>query len=153
MKNKFFSLFLFFLFFLFLSNCGYKPLYSTENLNFKIGNIEKDNTSLNNKFAKSINALGGKESDKKINIKIESDKKLKIKSKDSKGNALVFELEIFLKFMTINTDNEREKLFSRKITYNNSDDKFNLKQYENELEDILITKIVEDLINHLSSIQ
>ena len=149
MKNKFF---LFFLFFLFSSNCGYKPIYSTENLNFKIGNIEKNNTSLNNKFAKSINALESKGSDKKINIKIESDKKLKIKSKDSKGDALVFELEIFLKFVTINTDNEHEKLFSRKITYNNSDDKFKLKQYENELEDILITKIVEDLINYLSNL-
>ena len=150
MRNKFFLLFLLFLF---LSNCGYKPIYSTKNLSFTIENIEKSNTSLNNKFEKSIIALKNKDNDKKIDIVIESDKKIKIKSKDSKGNALVFELEIFLKFVTINADNEREKLFSRKISYNNSDDKFNLKQYENELEDILITKIVEDLINHLSSIQ
>ena len=149
MKNKFF---LFFLLFLFLSNCGYKPIYSTENLNFTIENIEKSNTSLNNKFEKSINALKKKESDKKINIKIESEKKIKIKSKDTKGNALVFEIEIYLKFASPNIDSQREKLFSRKITYNNSDDKFKLKKYEDELEDILITKIVEDLINYLSSI-
>ena len=149
MKNKFF---LFFLLFLFLSNCGYKPIYSTKNLNFTIENIEKSNTSLNNKFEKSINALKKKESDKKINIKIESEKKIKIKSKDTKGNALVFEIEIYLKFASPNIDSQREKLFSRKITYNNSDDKFKLKKYEDELEDILITKIVEDLINYLSSI-
>ena len=149
MKNKFF---LFFLLFLFLSNCGYKPIYSTKNLNFTIENIEKNNTSLNNKFEKSINALKKRESDKKINIKIESEKKIKIKSKDTKGNALVFEIEIYLKFASPNLDNKREKLFSRKITYNNSDDKFKLKKYEDELEDILITKIVEDLINYLSSI-
>ena len=150
MKKK---IFLFFLFFLFLSNCGYKTIYSTENLNFTIGNIERNNTSLNNRFAKSINALKNEENDKKINIKIESEKEIKIKSKDSKGNALVFELKIFLKFVTLNIDSKDEKLFSRKITYNNSDDKFKLKQYENELEDILITKIVEDLINYLSNIQ
>ena len=149
MKNKFF---LFFLLFLFLSNCGYKPIYSTKNLNFTIENIEKSNTSLNNKFEKSINALKKRESDKKINIKIESEKKIKIKSKDTKGNALVFEIEIYLKFASPNIDSQREKLFSRKITYNNSDDKFKLKKYEDELEDILITKIVEDLINYLSSI-
>jgi len=149
MKNKFF---LFFLLFLFLSNCGYKPIYSTKNLNFTIENIEKSNTSLNNKFEKSINALKKRESDKKINIKIESEKKIKIKSKDTKGNALVFEIEIYLKFASTNIDSQREKLFSRKITYNNSDDKFKLKKYEDELEDILITKIVEDLINYLSSI-
>ena len=150
MINKFFSLFLLFLF---LSNCGYKPIYSTKNLNFTIKNIEKSNTSLNNKFGKSINALKNKESDKKIDIKIESEKEIKIKSKDSKGNALVFELQIFLKFETLNIDSENKKFFSRKITYNNSDDKFKLKQYENELEDILITKIVEDLINYLSNIK
>ena len=150
MTNRFF---LFLLFLLFLSNCGYKTIYSTQNMNFIIGNIEKSNTSLNNKFAKSINALKNKGNDKKINIKIESDKEIKIKSKDSKGNALVFELEILLKFETLNIDSEHKKMFSRKITYNNSDDKFKLKQYENELEDILITKIVEDLINFLSNIK
>ena len=149
MRNRFF---LFFLLFLFLSNCGYNPIYSTKNLNFAIGNIEKNNTSLNNKFAKSINSLKNEENGKKIDIKIESDKKIKIKSKDSKGNALVFELEIYLKFTTFNIDNETEKLLLRKITFNNSDDKFKLKQYENELEDILITEIVEDLINYLSNI-
>ena len=149
MRNSFF---LFFLLFLFLSNCGYKPIYSTKNLNSTIGNIEKSNTPLNNKFAKSINSLKNEENDKKIDIKIESDKKVKIKSKDSKGNALVFELEIYLKFTTFNIDNETEKLLLRKITFNNSDDKFKLKQYENELEDILITEIVEDLINYLSNI-
>ena len=149
MRNRFF---LFFLLFLFLSNCGYKPIYSTKNLNFTIGNIEKNNTSLNNKFARSINSFKNEDNDKKIDIKIESDKKIKIKSKDSRGNALVFELEIYLKFTTFNTDNETEKLLLRKITFNNSDDKFKLKQYENDLEDILINEIVEDLINYLSNI-
>ena len=52
--------------------------------------VEKENTSLNNKFAKSINALTNRESDKKINIKIESDKKIRVKSKDSKGQYVSF---------------------------------------------------------------
>ena len=90
---------------------------------------------------------------KRLTLKSRVKKKIQIKSKDSKGNALVFELQIFLKFETLNIDSENKKLFSRKITYNNSDDKFKLRQYENELEDILITKIVEDLINYLSNIQ
>ena len=149
MRNK---PFIFLIFFLILSNCGYQPIYSTKNLNFTIGNVEKENTSLNNKFAKSINALTNRESDKKINIKIESDKKIRVKSKDSKGNTLVLELEINLKFINLDSDNQTQKLLSRKITYNNSDDKFKLKEYENELEDILITKIIEDLINYLSNI-
>ena len=150
MKNNFIFLIIFFLV---LSNCGYQPIYSTKNLNFTIGNIEKENTSLNNKFEKTITALKNKKIDKKIDIKIKSDKKITIKSKDSKGNALVFELKINLKFSSLNLENKAERLLSQKITYNNSDDKFKLKQYENELEEILITKIVEDLINYLSSLQ
>ena len=146
------KLFISLIFFLILSNCGYQPIYSTKNLNFTIGNIEKENTSLNNKFAKSINTLTNRKSDKKINIKIESDKKIRVKSKDTKGNTLVLELEISLKFINLNSDNQTQKVLSRKITYNNSDDKFKLKEYENELEDILITKIIEDLINYLSNI-
>ena len=148
MKNKFFY---FFLLLLFLTSCGYKPIYSSKNLNFSIGNINKNNTSLNNKFAKSISALVNSETSKKIDIDIDSNKTIKIKSKDPKGNALVFELEIYLKFSTLIMDNKTEKLFSKKITYNNSEDKFRLRQYENELENILITKIVEDLINYLSN--
>ena len=149
MRNK---PFIFLILFLILSSCGYQPIYSTKNLNFTIGNIEKENTSLNNKFAKSINALTNRESDKKINIKIESDNKIRVKSKDSKGNTLVLELEINLKFTNLDSDDQAQKLLSRNITYNNSDDKFKLKEYENELEDILITKIIEDLINYLSNI-
>tara|TARA_Y100001958_G_C20959344_1_gene358755 strand:+ start:165 stop:614 length:450 start_codon:yes stop_codon:yes gene_type:complete len=149
MRNK---PFIFLILYLILSSCGYQPIYSTKNLNFTIGKVEKENTSLNNKFAKSINTLTNKESDKKINIKIESDKKIRVKSKDSKGNTLVLELEINLKFTNLDSDDQAQKLLSRKITYNNSDDKFKLKEYENELEDILITKIIEDLINYLSNI-
>ena len=149
MRNK---PFIFLILFLILSSCGYQPIYSTKNLNFTIGKVEKENTSLNNKFAKSINTLTNKESDKKINIKIESDKNIRVKSKDSKGNTLVLDLEINLKFTNLDSDDQAQKLLSRKITYNNSDDKFKLKEYENELEDILITKIIEDLINYLSNI-
>ena len=42
---------------------------------------------------------------------------------------------------------------SRKISYDNTDDKFKLKQYESELEKILISKLVEDLIKYLTNYQ
>ena len=145
--------FFFLLCFLILSNCGYEPIYSTKNLNFTIGKIDKNNTSLNNKFAKKINVLKNKKIEKKIDIKIEGNKEINIKSKDTKGNTLVFELKITLKVSSLNLNNNEVQSFSRKITYNNSDDKFKLKQYENELENILINKVVEDLIRYLTNIE
>ncbi len=145
--------FFFLVCFLILSNCGYEPIYSTKNLNFTIGKIDKSNTSLNNKFSKKINILKNKKIEKKIDIKIESNKEINIKSKDTKGNTLVFELKITLKVSNLNLNNNEVQSFSRKITYNNSDDKFKLKQYENELENILINKVVEDLIVYLTNIE
>tara|TARA_A100000164_G_C21866775_1_gene752975 strand:+ start:609 stop:1061 length:453 start_codon:yes stop_codon:yes gene_type:complete len=147
MINKFFFIFVAFLI---LSGCGYEPVYSTKNLKFSIGSVEKDNTNLNNKFAKAIKSFNNNNNGEKINIKIQSNKEILIKSKDSKGNALVFEIKINLLISNLSEDVIREKSFSRKMTYNNSDDKFKLNRYKNELEKILITKLVEDLINYLS---
>ena len=97
--------FFFLVCFLILSNCGYEPIYSTKNLNFTIGKIDKSNTSLNNKFSKKINILKNKKIEKKIDIKIESNKEINIKSKDTKGNTLVFELKITLKVSNLNLNN------------------------------------------------
>tara|TARA_Y100000741_G_scaffold336549_1_gene295213 strand:+ start:48 stop:500 length:453 start_codon:yes stop_codon:yes gene_type:complete len=150
MINKFSLLFIILLI---LNSCGYEPVYSKKNLNFSIGNIEKNNTSLNNKFSQAIkNFSKGKETNK-INIRIQSKKEISIKSKDTKGNSLVFELKLTLKIKNLDKSDIKERTFTKKINYKNSDDKFKLQQYENELEKILITKLVEDLINYLSSIQ
>ena len=143
MKNKYILL----LVFLVLSSCGYEPIYSTKNLNFSIGNIEKNNSLLNNEFVKVINSIKNNNSENKINIKIESSKEINIKSKDKKGDVLIFELKIILNVSNLDKEDQKQK-FERKITYNNLTDKFKLKQYEKELEKILITKLVEDLINY-----
>ena len=148
MKNNFFLLFVIFLI---LSSCGYKPIYSTKNLNFSISNIEKKNTSLNNQFVKAINSIKNSEAENKIDIEIESNKKIITKSKDKKGNALIFEIEITLSVLNLSEDDQKKQNFSRKISYKNLNDKFELKKYENELEKILISRIVEDLINYFSN--
>ena len=139
--------------FFILISCGYEPIYSSKNLNFSIGNIEKENTSLNNEFVKRIYSLNNSETGNIINFKIQSSKQIKIKSKDSKGDALVFEMEIILKVLGLPGEGNNEEIFSKKITFKNSDDKFKLKQYEKELEKILITNIVRDLNNYLSKTQ
>ena len=139
--------------FIILISCGYEPIYSSKNLSFSIGNIEKENTSLNNQFVKRIYSLSNNETENVINFKIQSSKQIKIKSKDSKGDALVFEMEIILKVLGLPGEENKDEIFSKKITFKNSDDKFKLKQYEKELEKILITNIVRDLNNYLSKTQ
>ena len=139
--------------FIILNSCSYEPVYSKKNFNFTIGDIKKEDTSLNNKFVRIINSFSNKKNNSKINIEIKSKKEIFIKSKNTKGDPLVFELIITLEVININKDEGKNQKFSRKITYKNSDDKFKLKQYEKELEKMLIIKIVEDLISNFSKIQ
>jgi len=137
---------------LYLSSCGYSPIYSSKNLNFSINNIEKDNNLLNNQFAEMIRGMVEENNPNKINIKISSNKDVQIKSKDTKGNPLIFELKITLKISIQGSTEGKVKIFTEDTSFNNSDDKFELSNYQKELEEILIRKLVEQTIVYLSSI-
>ena len=139
------------LFFLLLTNCGYGPIYSSKNLNFSINNIEKQNNILNNKFAEIIKGLVNNNDNRKINIGIESNKNVEIKSKDTKGNPLIYELNISLT-ITIIDSNKKSKEFTENTSFNNNDDKFKLGNYQKELEEILVRKLVEQAIIYLSDL-
>lgn len=139
------------LFFLLLNNCGYSPIYSSKSLNFSINNIEKQNNILNNKFAEIIRGLVDSNNDRKINIGIASNKNVEIKSKDTKGNPLIYELNISLT-ITIIDSNKKSKEFTENTSFNNNDDKFELSNYQKELEEILVRKLVEQAIIYLSDL-
>ena len=139
------------LFFLLLNNCGYSPIYSSKSLNFSINNIEKQNNILNNKFAEIIKGLVNNNDNRKINIGIESNKNVEIKSKDTKGNPLIYELNISLT-ITIIDSNKKSKEFTENTSFNNNDDKFELSNYQKELEEILVRKLVEQAIIYLSDL-
>tara|TARA_Y100000389_G_C17435000_1_gene504947 strand:- start:1072 stop:1521 length:450 start_codon:yes stop_codon:yes gene_type:complete len=138
---------------LMLSNCGYEPVYSSKNINFTVGNIEKTNNNLNNEFVRAIKSLSYQETENKIDIKIESNKEIFTKSKDAKGNPLIYELQITLKVKIQNNIENQERILIQKISYKNIEDKFELKQYEAELQKMLVAKLVEDMIKYLTNYQ
>ena len=45
-----------------------------------------------------------------------------------------------------------QKIFTNKQNYNNNDNKFQLNQYEKEVEDQLITEIIDDILIYLTKI-
>ena len=150
MKN-----FLLLLLFIFLTNCGFEPIYSKKNLDIKINKIEKENTLLNNEISNALlNIYNDLSASKVLNIKIDSKKSINVKSKNKKGDPSNFELLITVNFKAISQfDEEYRQQFSRKINFNNSDDKFQLAKYQLELEKILTKKLIEDIINYLTNIQ
>lgn len=135
-----------------LSNCGYKPIYSSNISSIRINNIEMEQNVLNNKIANDLAKIySDNNAEREIDITISSNKVIEIKSKDQKGDPAIYELIISVS-IKINNDekNYKEGFFKEKITFNNINDKFQLSQYQMNLENNLVKKIIERILIYLS---
>ena len=138
---------------LFLTGCsGYKPIFSTKDVNFFIDQIIiTDNDKISYKIKKKLKPYSSENINKtKINLNINSSKEVKIIAKDNKGDAFMFNL-IISSSIEILSNNivEKKYKFTEKFTFKNQANKFELEQYKRSLEDELIDKIFEKLILNL----
>mgnify|MGYP001272430024 FL=1 len=121
---------------IFLNNCGYTPIYSKKSQNFNINEINTFGKKNANKIL--INKLkiykNNPDANKSFNILINSKSSKTTISKDKKGNPTQFSmaLDIDIK-ITDNFNNEIKKTFSENSTYDNSENKFDLRKYEDNL--------------------
>ena len=138
---------------LFLTNCsGYKPIFSTKDVNFFIDKIIiTDNDKISYKIKKKLKPYSSENTNKiKINLNINSSKEIKVISKDNKGDALMFNLIINSSIEILSNDMiEKKYKFVEKFTFKNQANKFELEQYKRSLEEELIDKIFEKLILNL----
>ncbi len=137
-----------------LTSCDYTPIYSTENSKFKLNEIEVDgNKEINKLIIRNISRLQKTESNLIYDLKIISSKQINSISKDSKGNTTVFEM-----IVSANINIKKNNLIIKKydlaenFTYKNNSNKFELKQYEKDIQNKMIEKIVESLILNLGTI-
>ena len=141
--------------FLLLLSCGYKPIFSSSKANFSITEIKLlGEKSIGSKIKKNLNIYKNAEN-KSIfyNLKINSNKKRSVVSKDSKGDPQLFEIQVLVDFTILeNNKIKNKKNFKESFTYNNSTNKFSLKQYEKNIKENLIEKIGEKIIIYLYSI-
>ena len=138
-----------------LNNCGYTPIYSSKNNNFYIDILQKDRSKLNSKIENNIKKFSNQNSENIIQLEISSNKKINIISKDEKGDPSRFSMIISLTINILNKNNyeiNKTKSFSEKFDYNNISNKFSLKQYEKDIENNLINKIIERSILYLSEL-
>jgi len=142
-----------FVFFLFaLLSCGYKPILSYKNYDFL---INADSTSgdekINSIIVDNFNNLKGTE--KEYHINLISKKKIKVISKDTKGDPVIFELIISVNYNVLRNDKLIiENNLSRKTTYNNISDKFELENYEKTIINNLATNIADKIIFSISEV-
>lgn len=135
-----------------LIGCGFKPIYSSDKTNFKIVKIEAEKNLLNKRFSEKLKAFSNENSNNKFVIKFNIEKNKYIKAKNKRNIPSIFELEIDLKLTIIDqSDNTKSKRMSLKTTYDNNEDKFKLRKYEEELENTLINQLILDVIDFLSN--
>ena len=139
-----------------LNNCGYSPIYSSKNSIFYIKEIsEKNRNKLDAKIINNIEKFSNKDSKNIIELKISSNKKIDIITKDEKGDPSKFKMTISLNINTLKKNNyeiNKIKSFNANFNYNNNTNKFLLKKYEKEIENILINKVIEKSIIYLSEL-
>ena len=135
--------------FLLLVSCGYQPIFSSKTSNFLIEEIiYNKNDKISLKIRNNLTYLSKTENYiRVIKLKLRSEKKIDISSKDSKGDPLVYKMTISTN-IEIYSNNElsMKKNITKNFSYKNTENKFDLKQYEKTIENNLIETIKEDII-------
>ena len=142
--KKFFIIIVFF-----ISSCGQQPLYIKNNdseLIFKEINL-LGNKQINRKIVSFVSIKEEKNNDKLNKLTLKSDENIDETSKDSKGKVSTFKTNIEVK-LTISDKNGiiQEKVFFKDFSYNNKDNKFDLIEYQKEIKNNLVDKIIEEMI-------
>ena len=140
--------------FLFLSSCGYKAIHSKKNNNSYDFSISKLNfigdRNINLRIKEKLNNYTLNKKDKNFILDIESDVEKKILSKDASGEVTNFKITIKIKVELLAKGNLE---ITENFNYNNIENKFNLKTYENKVIRDLTNTAVDKLIFKLSNIE
>ena len=140
---------------LILNNCaGYKPIFSSKDVNFYIGEIiiKEDNKLIRN-IVKNLKPYTIQNDKQRITLELNLNIKEAITLKDAKGNTVSEEMEIVLEVKTSLENNDQINFnFSEKFTFNNQSNKFELNQYKKRIQLTLVEKIHQDLIMRLRTI-
>ncbi len=141
---------------IFLNSCGYTPLYSSKESNYKVISFKKNlNNSLTNYIQNSIEVLSNENAVKSLKISLEYSENIAIILKDSKGDPTKNRLNVVIDLSLFdNSDNLIiSKKFSEDFEYNIDDNKFNLKQYEKNIKLNLVEDITQQILVFLASVK
>jgi hypothetical protein len=135
--------------FFIVTACGYEPLYKTKNEidKINISDIEiSGDITLSKKILSKLPVKIFK--DKSLNkLILDSNKNIIETSKNSQGQIASYRTTVIVKLSLLdNKDNLiKERTISKDFLYNTIENKFKLKEYQIEVENNLINKIIEDI--------
>ena len=139
-----------------LTNCGFKPIYSSKNSNFEIIEIINENENKNS-FAieKMVMALSNQEAVRKVKLEMNYKQTLSTILKDNKGDPSKKKLSISVNLIVKNEKDNvlADKNFSEEFSYDVQSDKFNMAQYEDNITDNLNNKVSNDILFLLGTLK
>ena len=124
--------------------------------NFSIDTINYIGDSKANKILKKKlkKILENEKKSTELNLNIDSRIEKVVTSKDKKGNPIKFLLKIIINLEIYESEILKGKTnFEEKFEYNNKSNKFDLKQYEKNIRDNLISKLSDRIIKYLNSVR
>ena len=143
--------------FFFLLSCGYTPIYQTDqNLKIRLNTINySGDKKLGRSITKGIERLKNNKSDNIYDLNLIGSKKESVASKDKKGNISTYKMLIEVDFKLESKENNKifSKKFIKETTYNSMNNKFELSQYELNLEKNMISQILQDINIYLNIIR
>ena len=139
--------------FFFISSCGYQPIYINNNLkNFEFYKISTQGEIEVNR--QILNSLMLKENTKNKNLNelfLSSYFNVEEISKNSKGQTETYRSSLLVTLKVIKNKNIiKNKVFSDEFTYNKKDNKFELTEYQSNIQKQLVNGIIENLILFLN---
>ena len=142
---------------MFVLSCGYAPIYqSDQKLNIKLDTITSSgDKSINREIVKNLDKYKDSDTNNIFNLSINSNKKEDIVTKDKKGNATSYKLtlEVDINLSNISNDKNFTKKFTKDMSFNSKNNKFELDQYRLNLEKNMISQILQDINLYLRNLE
>ncbi len=141
---------------MFLNSCGFTPIYSSKDSNYKIISFQKNkNNNLTKYIQDSIISLSNDNAEKNLRLDLNFKEEIIAILKDSKGDPKKNRITIVvdLKVLDKNSDLVLEKIFSENFEYNIVDNKFNLRQYEKNIKLNLVEEITQEIRLFLAEVK
>ena len=131
-----------------LTSCDYSPIYSTEDSKFRINEIKTTgNKKINKIFIKKITKFKNNSSNIIYDLEVSSSKIVRSITKDERGKTKILEMIISFNINIKRNDKIlKNKNISNNFSYNNNSNKFELNQYEKDIQNKMIENTVEEFI-------
>ena len=137
---------------IFFNSCGYSPIYkSIKEFNYSqiIYNGDK---KLNRQISSALSLKEDKNNNSLNKLTLETNKKILVTSKNSKGQIQSYRMVIYLNLIIENSEKKiQQKTFVKDFSYNTKNNKFELSEYENQIENNLIQDIIEEMNIYLNT--